>query len=108
MPLHQWNQLTVERRLKLVFRDFLNAINQASTRGAIDKCLSIDLTDLEVGDDVGPTDPDGEARRARGGGNRLVMNGEMTGNESRTLRHRTHHSYKKLKTRENVREFNKL
>jgi hypothetical protein len=37
-----------------------------------------------------------------------VMNGEMTGNESRTLRHRTHHSYKKLKTRENVREFNKL
>jgi len=70
---------------------FLDAINEASTVGAIDEGLSIDLTDLEIGSDVGPTDPDGESLKAHCGGNRLVMDREMTGNGSKTLGHSAHH-----------------
>ena len=95
MPPHGVDQINIEGVLQLVFADFFRAINQASTRGAIDERLSIDLTDLEVGDDVGPINPDGEALKARGGGNCLVMNREMTGNERPAFRHRTHHFLQK-------------
>lgn len=61
VPLHDSNQVRVGRRLKLVFADFLGAIDEASTVGAIDEGLGIRGTEPEVGDDVGFTDPDGES-----------------------------------------------
>lgn len=93
MPLHRPNQVGVGRGLKLVFRDFLNTINQASTRRTVDEGLRIGRTKPEVGDYIRLTDPDGEALKACCGGNRLVM----TGNDSTTLRHSAHHFLQKIK-----------
>lgn len=84
MALHDPNEVRVWRRLKLVFRDFLDAIDQASTWGTVEERLSVGRTELEVRDDVGLTDPHGEPLRARRGENGLAM----TGNGRRTLRHR--------------------
>jgi hypothetical protein len=75
----------------LVLEDFLNAVDQASTRGAIDEGLGIGRTELEVGDDVALTDPDGEPLKACRGANGLAM----TGNERRTLGHGAHHFLQK-------------
>ena len=80
MALHDPNQVRVGRALKLVFRDFLNAIDQASTRSTIDEGLGIGRIELEIGDDVGTTDPDGESPKPSCGANRLAM----TGNRRRT------------------------
>lgn len=84
MPLHRPNQVGVGGRLRLVFADFLDAVDQAPTIGAIEEGLSVGRTELQVGDDVGLTDPDGQSLKTCCGGNRLVM----AGNDSTTLRHR--------------------
>lgn len=68
----------------MVLGDFLDAVDHASTRGAIEEGLGVGRTELEVGDDVGLTDPDGEALEAGRGTDGLAMKG----NERRALRHR--------------------
>jgi hypothetical protein len=74
MPLHHPNQVRVERHLKLVLRDFLDAIDQAPTIGAIEKGLGIGRTELNIGDDVGRSDLHREQLKPRRGANRLAMN----------------------------------
>jgi hypothetical protein len=39
MALHDPNQVRIGRRLKLILRDFLKAVDQASTIGAIENGL---------------------------------------------------------------------
>lgn len=56
MTLYYPNQVRVGRGLELVLRDFLNAINETSTRGAIEKGLGVGRSELEIGDDVGLAD----------------------------------------------------
>ena len=97
MTLHHPNEVRVGRRLKLVFRDFLNAIDQASTVGTVEQGLGIRGTELQVGDDVSSTDPDRESLKASRGAYGLAMNREMTRNGSRTLGHWTHPTYKNIK-----------
>jgi hypothetical protein len=94
--------------LKLVFRDFLNAIDQASTRSTIDEGLGIGRIELEIGDDVGGTDPDGESPKPSCGANRLAMNREMTRNGSRTLGHGAHPNLIKILKPVRCKGFNKL
>ena len=84
MALHHPNQVRVGWGLELVLGDFLDAVNQASTRGAIEESLGVGRTELEIGDDVGLTDPDRKPLKARRGANGLAM----TGDERRTLRHK--------------------
>ncbi len=84
MTLHHPNQVRVGRGLELVLGDFLDAADQAPTRGAINEGLGISRTELEVGDDVCLTDPDGKALKPRRGADGLTM----TGDERRTLGHR--------------------
>jgi len=79
---------------------------QASTRGAV--LLGIGRTELEVGDDVGLTDPDGESPKPSSGGNRLVMSREMTRNGSRTLGHGAHLNLVKILKPVRCKGFNKL
>jgi hypothetical protein len=69
--------------LELVLGNFFDAIDHASTRGAIEESLGVGRTELEVGDDVGFADPDGEALKPRRGAYGLAM----TGDERRTFRH---------------------
>ena len=53
MPLHHPNEVRVGWRLKLVFADFLNAIDQASTVGAVEEGLGVRPTKPEIGNDIG-------------------------------------------------------
>lgn len=92
MPLHRPNQVRVGRRLKLVFRDFLDAINQALTRGTVENGLGVGRTELEVGDDVSRTDPDRESLIASRGAYGLAMTGDKRG----TFRHKGLPTLKKL------------
>lgn len=87
MALHHPNELRVGRSLQLVFRDFLDAVDQAWTRGAIEEGLGVGRTEFEVGDDVGLADPHRKALKARRGTNGLVMNRMMTGDGRRSLGH---------------------
>ena len=82
MVLHQRNEIGVGWSLELVLADFLDTIDEASTRRTVEKSLGVGRTELKVGDDVGLTDPDGESPKSRCGANRLAMNCEMTGNGS--------------------------
>ena len=83
MALHHLDEVGVGWGLKLVFRDFLDAIDEAPTRRAIEEGLGVGRTKLEVGDDVGLTNPDRKPLKPRRGTNGLAM----TGDERRTLRH---------------------
>lgn len=51
--------------MELAFGDFLKAIDQAPTRGAMEEGLGVGRTEVEIGDDVGLTDPDGKPRKVR-------------------------------------------
>lgn len=84
MALHHPNQIRAGWGLKLVFRDFIDAVDQASTRGAVEEGLGIGRTEPEIGDDVGLRHPDGEALEQGRRADRLAM----TGDERRTLRHK--------------------
>lgn len=95
MALHHPDEVGVGWRLELVFGNLLDTVDEAPTSGAIEEGLGIGRTELEVGNDVSLTDPDGESPKSRRGAYRLAMNCEMTGNGSRTLRHRTHHILQK-------------
>ena len=64
MALHHPNQVRAGRGLKPVFGNFLDAADEAPTIGAIEEGLDISRTELQVGDDVGLTDPDGESLKA--------------------------------------------
>ncbi len=86
MPLHQRNQLTVEWRLKLVFADFFNTVDHASPISGVEYDLGVNPTEPEIGDDIGFREPDRELPELCFGSDGLAM----TGNDSRTLRHRTH------------------
>lgn len=88
MALHYPDEIGVGWGLQLVFRDFLNAVDEAPTRGAIEEGLGVARTEPEVGDDVDLIDPHREPPKSCRGANRLAMNRKMTGNGSRTLRHR--------------------
>ncbi|OQW33424.1 MAG: hypothetical protein A4E19_03200 [Nitrospira sp. SG-bin1] len=57
--------------------------------------LGVGRTELEIGDNIRLTDPDGVSIEVRCGANRLAMNREMTGNGSRTLGHWTHPTLQK-------------
>ena len=74
MALHHPNQVRAGRGLKPVFGNFLDAADEAPTIGAIEEGLGIGRTELEIGDDVGATDPDGESLKTRRRANGLVMN----------------------------------
>lgn len=76
MALHHPNQVGVGWGLELVFGDFLDAVDHASTRGAIEESLGVGRTELEIGDDAGFADPDGEALKPRRGANGLAMTGD--------------------------------
>lgn len=58
MALHHPNQVRVGWGLELVLGDFLDAVDQASTRGAIEESLGVGRTKPEVGDNIRLTDPD--------------------------------------------------
>ena len=92
MALHHPDEVGVGWGLELVFGDFLDAVDEAPTIGAIEEGLSVGRTELEVDDDVGLANTQGVAK-ARRGANRLAMKG----NESRTLRHSAHHILQKIK-----------
>ena len=64
MALHHPDEVGVGWGLELVFGDFLDAVDEAPTIGAIEEGLGISRTELQVGDDVGLTDPDGESLKA--------------------------------------------
>lgn len=55
------HEIEIGWSLKLVFADFLNAIDQAPTRGAVENDLRIRPTEAEIGNDIGFREPDGEA-----------------------------------------------
>lgn len=57
MALHYPDEVGVGWGLRLVFGDFLDAVDEASTRDTVEQGLGIRRTKLEVGDDVGLTDP---------------------------------------------------
>ena len=84
MALHHPNQVRVGRGLKLVLGDFLDAVDHASTRGAVEESLGVGRTEPEIGDDVGFANPDRKPLKACRGANGLAM----TGDERRTLRHK--------------------
>lgn len=84
MAPHNLDEISVRLGLELIFRDFFVPIDEASTSGAINEGLGVGRTELEVGDDVCLTDPDGKALKPRRGADGLTM----TGDERRTLGHR--------------------
>lgn len=84
MALHHPNQVRVGRGLQLVFRDFLHAVDETPTRGAVEESLGIGRTELEIGDNIRLTDPDGEALEPSRRTNGLAM----TGDERGTFRHK--------------------
>lgn len=63
----------------MVLGNFLDAVDHASTRGAIEESLRVGRTELEVGDDVGLADPDGEPLKACRGADGLAMTGDERG-----------------------------
>lgn len=69
MALHDPNQIQVGLSLQLVFGDFLDAVDQTSMRGAIEKGLGIGRTELQVGDDIRLTDQTGSRLKRVEGGN---------------------------------------
>ncbi len=84
MALHHLDKVRVGRGLQLVFRDFFDAVDETPTIGAIKEGLGVGRTELEIGDDVGLTDPDRERLKPR----RRAYGLAMTGDERGTLRHR--------------------
>ena len=74
MALHHPNQVRVGRGLELVLGDFLDAVDHASTRGAIEQGLGVGRAELEVGDDVGFANPDRKPLKACRGAYGLAMN----------------------------------
>jgi len=56
MALHHPNQIRAGWGLELALGDFLNAVGEVSTRGALDQGLGVGWTEIEVGDNVGLAD----------------------------------------------------
>ena len=96
ITLHRPDDVRVGRSLELVFGDFLNAIDETSTRGAIEEGLGIGWTELEIGDDFGLRHPDWESFKPCRGANGLAM----TGDERGMLGHWAHPPLLNIKTRE--------
>lgn len=76
MALHHLDEVRVGWGLQLVLRDFLDAVDEASARDTVEQGLGVGRTELEIGDDVGPTDPDREALKACRGADGLAMTGD--------------------------------
>ena len=73
MALHELNEIGVRRCLQLVFGDFLDALDEVVTRGAVEEDLRIGLAELQVRHDVGLTDQHRQPLKARRGANGLAM-----------------------------------
>ena len=52
LALHHPNQIRVGWGLELVLGDFLDAVDEVPTRGAIAEGMGVGRTELEMGDDV--------------------------------------------------------